>query len=203
MRVLQLIAEAVGAAGLVVAAAAPVAGRRGSGRSASRWRARRARDRESPDTRRPGRGSSAPTPLPAPAGRRPGRRSAGSSRRASSASSAAPTTNTISRSCPSASSIWVCSAAHGSSPAPVLPDKRAAVHGGRVGQRAVAADELGAVPGDGPLALAHLREDDPAGPCAGVGIAGEERAAVRILLGHDVHEIGVPPLAQHQLPVAR
>src|SRR3989338_8881236 len=38
---------------------------------------------------------------------------------ASAALRAAPNTNTISRSCPSASSIWVWIAAHGSKPAPV------------------------------------------------------------------------------------
>ena len=43
----------------------------------------------------------------------------------------------------------------------------------------------------------------PAGPAAGVGVAGEQRAGVGILLGDDVHEIGVPPFAKHQLPVGR
>ena len=76
-RVLQLIAEAVGAARLVVAAATPVAGRRGSGRRASRWRARRGRGRGSRCTRLRGPGSSAPILLPGPASRRPDPQSAG------------------------------------------------------------------------------------------------------------------------------
>ena len=76
-----------------------------------------------------------------------------------------------------------------------------APHGCRVCQRTVATDELGAVSGDGPACLARLCEEHSAGTAAREGIAGEQGPAAGILLGHDVHGIGVPPLAQNQLPV--
>ena len=78
-----------------------------------------------------------------------------------------------------------------------------AVERGRVGERAVAPQELGAAAGEAASGLAHLGEQYPAGRPARVCVASEERSGIWILLCDYVHEVGVTPLAQHQLPVGR
>ncbi len=122
-------------------------------------------------------------------------------RRASSASSAAPKTNTISRSCPSASSIWVWSAAQGSRPAPVLPDNR--TRRSAAGSASEPLRPMNSVRFPVTVRLGSLTcaKTTRPGLVRRVGVAGEQRAAVGILFGDDVHQIGVPPLAQHQLPI--
>ena len=77
-----------------------------------------------------------------------------------------------------------------------------AAHGRGISQGAVATYELGTVPRYGASRLACLRKDDPLGPLSGIGVECEQRAAVSVFLSHDVHEIGMPPLAQDQLPVS-
>ncbi len=47
----------------------------------------------------------------------------------------------------------------------------------------------------------HVGKDDAVGAVAAVGIAGKQRPALRIRFGHDVHQVGVTPFAEHQFPV--
>ena len=74
---------------------------------------------------------------------------------------------------------------------------------GGIGQCAVAAEKLRAAAGDGPRGLAGIDEHGAIGELAVVDVAGEQRAGVRVGLRHDVHQVRVPPLAEHQLPVTR
>ncbi len=76
-----------------------------------------------------------------------------------------------------------------------------ATHGGGTGQRAVAANELGAAAAHRSLPLADVGKHHPVGTFAAVGIAGEQCAADRIRFGDDMHQIGVAPLAEHQFPI--
>ena len=108
---------------------------------------------------------------------------------------------TISRSCPSAKAISVWSAAQGSSPAPVLPDNRARCKAAGSASEPLRPMNSVRLPLTVRRGFAHLGKDDAAGLGAGVGIPCEEGPAVGILLRHDVHEIRVSPLAEHQLPV--
>ncbi len=149
--VLQLVAKAPGAAGLVVAAAAPDARRRSPGTAASRWRCR--------FERRIGRAHlhCAERALPVCThgvqcvARRAGpcdnaardRRGLLRSRRP------APRRKMISRDLPSARSNGTWIAAHGSSAAPILPDRRVRRSAAGFFSRTVATDEFGAIAGDG------------------------------------------------------
>ena len=63
-----------------------------------------------------------------------------------------------------------------------------AAQGGGVRRRAVAAEEFRAVAGDGSDRFAAVDKDDPVGKLGVVRVACEERAADRVQLGHHVHE---------------
>ena len=47
-----------------------------------------------------------------------------------------------------------------------------------------------------------MGKDHPIGAFTAVGIASKQRTAVWIGFGHDVHQIRVTPLTEHQLPVS-
>jgi hypothetical protein len=170
-RVLQLVAEAERAAGLVVAAARPHAA--GDGlvhqpavgenvqlglRRLDAYRAQRLLPVRVHGGQRLVRGGRAPrcfcTRLLASALRRP----------------PTPSTNTISRSWPGCSSNGTWIAAHGSS-AGAAGRTGAAPHRRRRGQRAVAADEFGAVAGVACGSVAStIEEGDAAGELGVVGV---------------------------------
>ena len=76
-----------------------------------------------------------------------------------------------------------------------------AAHRRRAGQRAVAADELGTVSAHRALRFVHVGKDHAVSAGAAVGIAGKQCSALRIRFGHDVHQVGVTPFAEHQFPV--
>ena len=69
--------------------------------------------------------------------------------------------------------------------------------------RAVAAEELGAVAGDGSLRLARVEERDAIAELAVVGVAGEQRPGLRIDLGDDVRQVCRAVRPEHQLEEAR
>ena len=75
-------------------------------------------------------------------------------------------------------------------------------HRGGIGRRAVASQKLRAAAGDGPRGVADVDEDGLAGKLTVVHVAGKQRARGRVDLGDHVHQVRVPPLAEHQLPVA-
>ena len=77
-----------------------------------------------------------------------------------------------------------------------------AAHRRRTGQRTVAADKLAAVAAHPALRLADLHKNDPIAALAAIGVAGQQRPAVRIRFGHDMHQIGVSPFTEHQLPIS-
>ncbi len=109
---------------------------------------------------------------------------------------------TISFSWPSSRVTGTCIAAHGIEARADAAGKPNAAQGRGVRRRAVAAEELGAVAGHRADRLAAVDEDDPVGELGVVRVAGEQRAADRVDLGHHVHQRFVAQLAQHQFPVA-
>ncbi len=72
----------------------------------------------------------------------------------------------------------------------------------RLGQAAVAAEERGAIAGDRALPLAAVEEGDPCRELRVVGVAGQQRARAGVELGDDVGRVGGAAGAQHQLDVA-
>ena len=201
-RVLQLIAEAEGAARLVVSAARPEAARQRlveqpavgqhvEGR-VGRFHLHGA-ERVVPVLpdrfeRRARRGGSAEATRP------------GCWRRRRLAP--APSVKTISRSCPSASSNGTWIAAQGSRAAPTLPESRARAMA--AGFRSVPLRPRNSVrsPVTVRVGLVHVEERDPVGELGVVGVAREERAAVGIDLGDHVHRRFRPQIAQHPFHIA-
>ena len=64
---------------------------------------------------------------------------------------------------------------------------------------AVASQELGAVAADAAHGLAAVEEGHGVGELAVVAVAGENRARQRLELGHDVHGLPGPQVAEHQV----
>ena len=84
-----------------------------------------------------------------------------------------------------------------------LAGQMGARHRRRILQAAVAADEFGAIAGGGPVQVVHVEEGDPIGKLGVIRVARVERAAVRIDFGAHVHGRFRPQVAQHPFHVAR
>ena len=69
-------------------------------------------------------------------------------------------------------------------------------------KRAVAAEELGPVAGDGAGRIVHVEEGDPVGEFGVVRVAREERAGFGVDFGDHVHGRFRPQVAQHPFQVA-
>ena len=179
-RVLQLVAEAERAARLIEARARPhAAGQRLIDEPAvgQEVDGRVGRFDSRP---RPASGSSSATRPRAPDGRCRRRGSAERGVVASASLRAAPRVKTMSVSCPSSSvSGDLNGGARVESRADAAGEPHAA-QGRGVGQRAVAAEELGAVAGDGADRFAAVDEGDPVAELGAVRVAREERAAGRV-----------------------
>lgn len=78
-----------------------------------------------------------------------------------------------------------------------------APQGGGRGERAVAADEFGAVGGQAAVFAAAMEEREPVGEIEAERVLREEGAALRVEAGDDVHGAGVALLAEHPFAVAR
>ena len=103
-------------------------------------------------------------------------------------SRAAPRMKTMSFSCPSSRAIGDLHGRAGVEPGAHAAGQPNAPHGRGIRRRAVAAEKLGAVAGDGARRLAAIDKGDPVGELGAVGVAGEERAADRVQLRHHVHQ---------------
>jgi len=85
---------------------------------------------------------------------------------------------------------------------PHLVGEMQAGHGGRMRRRAVAPEELGAVAADGPGRIVHVKESNPVGELDVVGVACEERTALRVDLGDDMHRGFRPQVSEDPLHVS-
>ncbi len=201
-RVLQLVAETERAAGLVVAAARPEAAReRLIEQPAVGQHVERRIGRFAPARRR-ACASSAPSP------RRARHAAAADPRKrctrplASATLRPTPSLKTISRSWPSASSNGTWIAAHGSRPAPTLPESRARAIA--AGLRSVPLRPRNSVrsPVTVRVASSASKNATRSAKLGVVGVAREDRAAAGFDLGDHVHRRLRPQVAQHPLDVA-
>jgi hypothetical protein len=77
-----------------------------------------------------------------------------------------------------------------------------APHGRGAGQLAIAAQKLGAVAGQRAVRFAAVDKRHPVAELRAVDVAGENRAAGRIGLGHHVQQRLAPRVAEDQFPIA-
>jgi hypothetical protein len=76
-------------------------------------------------------------------------------------------------------------------------------HRRRLAQGAVAAEELGAIAAHGAAAVVRVEECDASGELRVVGVARQQRAALRVHFRGEVHRRLRPQVAQHPLDVSR
>ena len=112
-----------------------------------------------------------------------------------------PSTNTIRRVSPGSSAIEICSAAQGSRPATELIGELLVRERGRRGERAVAAEERGAVRGRRARRFARVNERHPRREIAVPGIARVERSGRRRALGHHVQAMSFSRRSQRPFAV--
>ncbi len=74
-------------------------------------------------------------------------------------------------------------------------------HGHGRGEGAAVADEFGPVTGEGTHGFAGVEHRDAAGEVGVVGVVGQHRAALAVVLGDDVHAEAALQIAQHQFAV--
>ena len=123
--------------------------------------------------------------------------------RTRSADSACPKTKTTSAVCPGARVMSVITAAQGSSSGPDAAGQAdAAQRGGRC-RRAVAAEKLGAIGGEGMSPRADAGEGNPRSEGARPGAAGQHGACLRVVLAHDLQRGVVSDSPEDPLGVIR
>ena len=93
-------------------------------------------------------------------------------------------------------------AAHGSKAAPTLPDRRVRLIAAGAAKRPVSAEKFRPVAGYAATPVIHIKERGPVEELGIVGIAGEERAALRLDGGNDMHGRFRPQVAKHPFHIA-
>ena len=170
-----------------------------SGTGASHWPGRSRPGRASPPA--PCRACDSSTCARCRARCAPNRRCAAASRARAPARRCvpAPRRKMICLSSPSASSNGTWIAPQGSSAAPSLPDRRDLRQRVGIRERAVPAEEFGAISAQRPRQVVDVEEGDPARKLAVVGVAREQCSARRVDLGDDVRRGFRAQVAEHPL----